>query len=343
MKKYHVYGLGNALLDRDAQVSERLLQELNIEKGVMTLIDENRHKYLVNALADSFCHSGCGGSAANTMIALSQFGGRGFYSCKVADDEAGHLFLHELTALGLDSNLHLEMLDTGVSGQCLVLVTDDAQRTMNTHLGISESLCPKALNLEAIAAAQYLYLEGYLVTSATAREALSVARKQAKLSGTKVALTLSDPNMVRYFKNELLAVIDGRVDLLFCNEEEALLFTQTTHLDDAIALLQPMADYLIVTCGSRGAILAVDGDLIVIPVKATQAIDTVGAGDMFAGAYLYAITHGYTPQLAIELANRAAAQVVSQYGARLRDEQVKTIKREFALNHYSFTPEAMSV
>ena len=172
MKKYHVYGIGNALLDRDVLVNDDLLRALNIEKNVMTLVDEKTHHRLTSALADSFCHSGCGGSAANTLIALRQFGAAGFYSCKVANDAAGRLFLNELTALGLDCNLTLENLPAGVTGQCLVLVTDDAQRTMNTYLGISEALCPEVLSLDAIAASEYIYLEGYLVTSSTAMQAL---------------------------------------------------------------------------------------------------------------------------------------------------------------------------
>lgn len=342
MKKYHVYGLGNALVDREAQVDDVFLQALNIEKNVMTLTDEVRHHRLMDALAKSLCYSGCGGSAANTLIALSQFGGRGFYSCKVADDEAGRLFLHELKALKLDCNLTEENLSPGVTGQCLVLVTDDAQRTMNTHLGISETLGTEVLDFDAIAASDYVYLEGYLITSPTARKALLAARRHAQISNTKVALTLSDPNMVRYFKNELLAIIDGQVDLLFCNEEEALLFTGADHLEIAIALLQPLAKSLVVTWGGRGAILAIEGEVIGIPTTAKLAIDTVGAGDMFAGAYLYGITHGYAPQLAVELANKAAAEVVGQYGARLSDKLVSSIKEEFVGMNYNFAKQVLT-
>ena len=146
--------------------------------------------------------------------------------------------------------------------------------------------------------------------------------------------------MVRYFKKELLTIIDGQVDLLFCNEEEALLFTGADHLEIAIGLLQPLAKHVVVTCGSRGALLAIDGDIIAIPTKAAQAVDTVGAGDMFAGAYLYAITHGYAPQLAVELANKASAEVVCQYGARLNENLVLAIKEKFIAANYSFARKA---
>jgi sugar/nucleoside kinase (ribokinase family) len=336
MRKYQVYGIGNALVDRDVLVDEAFLETHNVEKNVMTLIDEDTHHRLVKALTGLFCHSGCGGSAANTMIAFRQFGGRGYFSCKVANDEAGHLFLGELTELELDCNLTPEKLSAGLTGQCLVLVTSDAQRTMNTHLGISETLGIEELDFNAIAASEYIYLEGYLVTSPTARRALLRARQHARQTKTKVAFSLSDPNIVRYFKAELLSVIEGKIDLLFCNEEEALLFTGADCLEKAIALLQPLATHLVVTCGSRGAILAIDGEVIAIPTKAAQAVDTVGAGDMFAGAYLYAVTQGYAPQIAVDLANKAAAEVVNQYGARLSKQKVLTIKENFIASNYSF-------
>jgi sugar/nucleoside kinase (ribokinase family) len=337
MKKYDVYGIGNALWDREAKVDEGLLQDLEIEKGVMTLTNELKHQHLLKALEGKFCHSGCGGSAANTLIALNQFGARSFYSCKVADDEAGRMFLEQLFTLKIDCNLTFESLRPGISGQCFVLVTEDTQRTMNTHLGVSETLGREALDYKALAASEFLYLEGYLVTSLTAREALLAARSYATQMGIKVALSLSDPNIVRYFKKELLAVIGEQVDLLFCNEEEALLFSDAHDLESAIAILQPLTSHLIITCGSKGALLAIDGEILTAPTHPTKAVDTVGAGDMFAGAYLYAITQGFAPQLATALANRAAAEVVGQFGARLRNEQVLAIKQEFLAHNYAFT------
>lgn len=329
MKKYHVYGIGNALVDKDIRVNDMLLLNLGIEKGVMTIIDELTHHQLSKVLADDYCHVGCGGSAANTVIALAQFGGKGFYSCKVANDELGRHFLRELTNLHIDCNLNLQSLPSGITGQCYVLVSEDAQRTMNTYLGISETLCPDVLNKKALADSEYLYLEGYLVASKSGKNALLRARHFTRGMDTKIAITLSDPNIVRYFKEDLMTVIDGRVDLLFCNEEEAMLFTNTTTLESAMTLLQPFAAQLVVTCGSRGAMLAIDGEIIDIPTSPIEAIDTVGAGDMFAGAYLYAITQGFSPIHAVQLANRAASAVVAQYGARLLADTVLTIKKEF--------------
>lgn len=337
MRKYHVYGLGNALVDRETPVSDELMASLGVEKGVMTLTDAARHLELSQALADAVCHRGCGGSAANTMIALAQFGGRGFYSCKVANDESGQLFLQELRDLGIDSNLDKNNLPEGITGECLVLVTEDAQRTMNTHLGITATLCPKVIDHAALANSNYLYLEGYLIATETGRETLIEARKSARESGTKVALSLSDPNMVRFFRNELLTVIDDKIDLIFCNEEEARLFTQSESLEMALAMLQSLARHLVITCGPKGALLAIDGEVMAIPTTETQAIDTIGAGDMFAGAYLYAITQGFAPPLAAELANKSATALVGQYGARLSQQRLWTIKDQFMTTNYHFS------
>lgn len=336
MRKYHVYGLGNALVDKEMPVNDDLLKTLGVEKGVMTLTDSVRHQELSEALAAAVCHRGCGGSAANTMIALAQFGARAFYSCKVANDDSGKLFLQELHDLGIDSNLESGNLPSGITGECLVLVTDDAQRTMNTHLGITASLCPEVLDHAALADSNYLYLEGYLIATETGRKALSEARHAARDSGTKVALSLSDPNMVRYFRNELLAVIDDQVDLIFCNEEEARLFTQADSLETALVILQTLTRHLVITCGANGALLAIDGEVMAIPTIATEAIDTVGAGDMFAGAYLYAITQGYAPPLAAGLANNAATALVGQYGARLSQQRLWTIKDQFMTMNFNF-------
>lgn len=336
MKKYHVYAIGNALLDRNVIVDDNFLRALNINKGVMTLADEKTHHQIEQALKTlnyHFCYTGCGGSAANSIVALSQLGGKGFFSCQVANDEAGRLFHEELSRWGVNCNLNLQTLPEGVSGQCIVLVTEDAQRTMHTHLGISETLSSVALNFDAMASSEYLYLEGYLVTSPTAREALLVARKFANSAQIKVALTLSDPNIVRYFKEELLELMGKGIHLLFCNEEEAMLFTGTTALDQAIAALKPLAEQVIITRGHKGAVLINQKETICVPVKPLSAIDTVGAGDMFAGVYLYAITHGYRAHDSIVLANEASAQVVCQYGPRLEATALQAV---LSVMHSSF-------
>lgn len=333
MRQYHVYAVGNALLDRNVIVDDTFLTALKINKGVMTLTDDKAHHRLTEALETSqflFCYTGCGGSAANSIVALSQLGGRGFFSCQVANDVSGRLFLAELKQLGIHCNLDEESLPRGITGQCLVLVTEDAQRTMHTHLGISETLSVAALNFDAIANSEYLYLEGYLVTSPTARQALMLAKTFATTAQTKVALTLSDPNIVRYFKRELLSLMEGGIELLFCNEEEVLLFTETTEINDAIAALRVLTEQAIITRGPKGAIYVNQNEILTVPVQPIYAIDTVGAGDMFAGVYLYAMTNGYAPKDSIHFANESAAAVVCQYGPRLQAHELQRIKKNLS-------------
>jgi len=321
MNDYHVYGLGNALVDFEFKLTDTLLSDLNIEKGVMTLIDEQQQIALMENLAFLKSKKSSGGSAANTIIAISQFGGETFYSCKVADDETGDFYLQDLNACGVDTNISESGRESGHTGKCVVMVTPDADRTMNTFLGITNNLSVSELNADAIAASEYLYLEGYLAASETGYHAAVEARKIAEAAGRKTSITLSDLNMVRFFKNNLHEMIGDGVDLLFCNGAEALIMANASSINDAAEALKVHAKVLCITLGAEGALI-IDGDTTVqIDSHPIEAIDTNGAGDMFAGAYLYGITHGMSPAEAGNLASRAAAEVVSVFGARLTLEQ----------------------
>lgn len=321
MKKYHVYGIGNALVDLDFEVSVATLERLNIDKGVMTLIDEERHHYLLEEL-DGIKHlKACGGSVANTMFTLQQMGAETYYSCKIGDDEAGDFFYQNLLSQGIHTNLH-DNNRGGITGKCIVLVTPDADRTMNTYLGATANFSKDQLSEVALESAEYLYIEGYLVASPTGREAAIIARKMANERNIKTAISLSDPNMVTYFRDGLLEIIGDQVDILFCNEDEAKLFTQTDSLDLAKDKLRNFARTFIITLGARGA-LVYDGSesMHVLPYKAT-VVDTVGAGDIFAGVFLYGITHGYGYFYAADAANFAASKVVAKFGPRLSEEEI---------------------
>jgi len=212
-----------------------------------------------------------------------------------------------------------------------VLITPDAERTMNTYLGVSEHLSEKNLDPGAIAASEYLYIEGYLVTSATGRSAAIRARQLAEQAGVKVALSLSDPGIVAHFRDGLKAMIGKQVDLLFCNEAEALAWTASDNIRLAAAQLTQVARTFVITLGSRGA-LVYDGDeLSEIAGRPVSAVDSNGAGDMFAGAFLYGITHGMAFALAGKFACMAAASVVSQFGPRLPFSQHRGLLDAF--NH----------
>jgi sugar/nucleoside kinase (ribokinase family) len=327
-KRYDVYGIGNALVDIVTEVDLDFFTKNGIEKGVMTLVDEKRQDLLMKVIDMKKSKMACGGSAGNTMIAVAQFGGKSFYSCLVAKDELGKFFLEDLKRNGVDTNLTYDRLSQGITGKCLVMTSPDAERTLNTFLGISSFLSPEHLDEQAITDSSYVYLEGYLVTSPKGLEAMKEAKKIAERAGVKTTLTFSDPSMVKYFSKQMEEVVGSSVDLLFCNEEEAMIFTGTNNLPSAREKLKQVAKHFVITLGSNGA-LVYDGDtFITIEPYKVRALDTNGAGDMFAGAFLYGITHNHSYAEAGKLASLASSRVVSQYGPRLAPEAVKKVMTE---------------
>jgi len=328
MAKYHVYGIGNALVDMEYEVEPEDLTALRIDKGVMTLVDEAHQTEIMAHLAERHHVKGSGGSAANSVIALSQFGGKGFYSCKVANDPLGHFYLDDLIASGVDTNRHGERED-GHTGRCVVLVTPDSDRTMVTFLGISGGLSAGELVPEAVTDSDYFYMEGYLVTSDSARAAVVAGRDLARKAGVKTAISLSDPNMVAYFKHGLLEMIGGGVDLLFANEAEAKGMAGSQDLDTALAYLKTIAREFAITRGPKGALIWDGQAMHDIAAVKVQAVDTVGAGDMFAGAFLYGLTQGWDHARSGALASAAAAKLVTSLGPRIPADETQEILRRF--------------
>lgn len=329
-KQYHIYGIGAALVDTEITLSDADLTRMAVAKGVMTLVDEARQNSLIDYLSDHLVasHRASGGSAANSIIAASYFGCNNFYSCKVANDENGAFYLNDIHAAGVTTPAHITPPE-GITGKCLVMITPDAERTMNTFLGISETLSVNELDLNAIAQAQYVYIEGYLVSSPTGRAAAIELRKQAEANNTKTALSLSDPAMVQFFRDGLIEMIGAGVDLIFCNRDEAIGFTQTHSIDEAIAELKKYCKQFAITCGGEGALVFDGEQLTQVAAQPIKPLDTNGAGDMFAGAFMYAINNGKDFKTAAEFANLAAAKVVSQFGPRLKAEQHEEIKKGF--------------
>ncbi|MES3008380.1 MAG: adenosine kinase [Pseudomonadota bacterium] len=322
MQKYDVYGIGNALVDKEFEVEDQFFVDAGIEKGFMTLIDADKQQALVEMLSQRYGlkKRAGGGSAANSMYALSQFGGNVFFSCKVANDETGHFYVQELGSQNISTNLS-STLEQGVTGRCVVMVTPDAERTMLTSLGISQLVSVEELDYDAIRLSEYAYVEGYLVTSPSAREAVLELKDHAREQGVKFALTFSDPAMVEYFRDGINEFIGDGVDLLFCNEKEAMLWSGKDTLEEACKALEQKAAQFAVTRGARGALLFDGNHYIDVAPHAVKAVDTNGAGDMFSGAFLYALTQGMDFATAGRLASLASAQVVSQFGPRLRPEQ----------------------
>lgn len=327
-KKYDVYAIGNALVDLEFEVHDEFFAKNKIDKGLMTLVDEDRQNELLNSLGPSHLRRQCGGSAANTIIATSQFGGKGFYSCKVAKDEMGDFYLKDLKDNGVDSNLETQSRVHGTTGKCLVLVTPDAERTMNTFLGITSTLSEHEVQDSAIINSTYLYMEGYLVASPTGKAAAVHARKAAEKHGVKTSLTFSDVNMVKYFREGLMEMMGAGVDLLFCNESEALNYVGTTNLMVAREELKKIAKTFVITRGENGATIFDGITFIDIEPYKVKAIDSNGAGDMYAGAFLYALTQGETYAAAGKLASLAASKVVSQFGPRLKWHETQEIRNQ---------------
>ncbi len=325
MKKYNVYGIGNALVDIEFEVSPTQLKELQIDKGVMTLVDELRHWDLVDTLKAFPCKKSCGGSAANTMVALSQLGSKGFYSCKVAADETGSFFLEDLLRCGVETNLQHQHREAGITGKCLVFVTPDADRSMNTFLGITGNFSTDELVAEELKNSEYLYIEGYLMPSPTGKEAAIRAREIAEEAEVKTSLSLSDPNMAEFFKEGLLAVIGSGLDLIFANESEVLKLAETDNLADGIEYLKTITKCFAVTRGGQGSLIFDGEKLLEIAPVSVEAIDTVGAGDMYAGAFLHGITEGMSFTEAGNLASHAAAKIVTRFGPRMETEELQSL------------------
>ena len=329
-KKYAVYGIGNALVDMEFEVTVDFLKKMEVEKGLMTLVDEDRQKFLIQNMNGLQHKRAGGGSAANTMVALSSLGAKGFYSCKVSNDETGDFFLKDLTASGLSTNLNEKNRASGTTGKCMVMVTPDADRTMNTFLGITSTFSVEELVEDEIKNSTMLYMEGYLVASPTGKLAAVRAREIAEKNGVLKVLTFSDPNMVLYFKEGLMEMIGNKpLDLLFCNESEALAFTGKAHLEDALNEIKKITKAYAVTTGSKGATLF-DGEktieIVTMPVK---AIDTNGAGDLFAGSFMYALSEGKSFSDAGRFACAAASKLVTQFGARLSKNDLLDLKNTY--------------
>jgi len=329
MSHYQIFGLGAALVDTEIKVSDQDLIDMKINKGLMSLVDAPRLHELLTHLDSrgTVASRASGGSGCNSIIAASYFGVKSYYCCRVANDENGQFFANDLNTAGVDSNAG-KLDPAGTTGRCLVLITPDAERTMNSCLAISETLSVAELDVSAAQQSEWSYIEGYQVTSVTGKRAAIKLRQVAKEAGKRVALSLSDPAMVSFFKEGMLEIIGDGVDLLFCNESEALQFTNTDNIDDACEELKSFTKSFVITLGAQGAIGFDGSDYHRYTATKVTAIDTNGAGDMFAGAFLAALCQGESWEFAGKLASTACGAVVSQFGPRLKPEQHQEILKQ---------------
>ena len=330
MAHFDLYGLGNALVDTEYHISDKLLVGLGVEKGMMTLIDDAQLAVLEEQLRNQgeLKKQASGGSAANSLIAAANFGAKVFYSCKVADDELGAFYHQDLVDSGVATNLD-QIREPGTTGRCLVMVTDDAERTMNTFLGITGDLGAHEIDETALKASRMLYIEGYLASSDKAREAAIRAHQIAKEAGIQVALTFSDPAMVTYFKDQVSEMVGDGVDLLFCNEQEAMTWTGEESIESALTALSNTATQWVCTRGKDGATVFDGTQRFDIPGRVVTPVDTNGAGDMFAGAFLYGLSNDWGFEKSARFGVQTSAYLITQYGPRVALANHAVLLEEF--------------
>ena len=311
---YDVVGLGNALVDVIAQTNDAFLEQQQLVKGSMALVDTDRAVALYGALQGGVEMSG--GSAANTMCGIASFGGRAAYIGKVADDALGDTFSSDMKAVGVDFK-RPQGGNSVPTGRCIIAVTPDAQRTMNTFLGISSLLTPADLDQGAIAAGAVLYLEGYLYDQPEAKIAFRAAAEIAHQHNRQVSLTLSDSFCVDRHRADFRALISDEIDILFGNEAELLALYETDTFEFAVTQLRQDCSVAAITRSELGSVVVTkDGVVEVAAQPVDQVIDTTGAGDLYAAGFLYGYTRGMSLRACATLGHIAAAEVISHVGPR---------------------------
>lgn len=312
--KYDVLGIGNAIVDVLASADDTFLVERGLNKGSMQLLDPEAAEKLYREMGPGVEASG--GSAANTIAGIASLGGSTSFVGKVKRDQLGEIFKHDIRALGV--HFETPMAEDGPStARCLILVTPDAQRTMNTYLGACTTLGPDDVNPDDVRNAAVTYLEGYLWDPPAAKDAFRKATTIAHEAGQKVSLTLSDAFCVDRYRAEFRDLVDNGVDIVFANESEICSLYEVETFDEALQRLRGGKAVVALTRSEKGSVVVSGDEVHVIdPEKVTKLVDTTGAGDQYAAGFLYGYTHGFELARCGALGGMAAAEVISHYGAR---------------------------
>ena len=309
-----VVGIGNAIVDVISHAEEEFLAARGLAKGAMILVDEGASDALYDAMGPGIECSG--GSAANTISGVAALGGRAGFIGKVKDDQLGEVFRHDLRAQGVTFTTP-SASDGPSTARCLILVTPDAQRTMNTYLGACVELGPEDVDAELIAAARITYLEGYLWDPPGAKAAFRKAVKIAHAAGAKVALTLSDSFCVERWRHEFRDLVAHHVDILFANEAEIISLYEATDFDDALQACRGLCEVAALTRSARGSVILAGDEVHVIDAEpVAHVVDTTGAGDLYAAGFLYGLTAGRSLHDCGRIGAICAAEVISHFGAR---------------------------
>jgi sugar/nucleoside kinase (ribokinase family) len=312
--QFDVVGIGNALVDVLTHEEHAFIDAHGLERGAMTLIDTDRAETLYASMGQGIEVSG--GSAANTISGIASFGGRAAYIGRVRDDQLGTVFAHDLRSTGVTFRCP-PATDGPPTGRCLIVVTPDAQRTMNTYLGSSEFLGPEDVDGDLIATAKITYLEGYLFDRPEAHEAYWKASRVAHDAGRRVSLTLSDTFCVERHQQAWRLLVTDQVDVLFANEGEAMALYDVSSLDEVIQHVQADVEIAAITCGPKGSLVVHRDEVTEIPAHPVpQVVDTTGAGDLYAAGFLYGLTNGRSLEACGRLGSVAASAVLGHTGAR---------------------------
>ncbi len=314
MKRFHVVGIGNAMVDVLSHADDQFLAVNGVGKGIMQLVDAERAVELYARIGPA--REVSGGSAANTIAGVAALGGRTAYVGKVKDDQLGAIFAHDLRAQGAVFETPKAPKSAAFeTGRCIVLVTPDGERSMNTYLGASETLGPEDIDVETMAATEWTYLEGYRFDGPDSHAAFAKAIAATKGAGGRVALTLSDPFCVERHRAAFRAMILAEVDLLFANRAE-LVAMYGGSFEAAMQAAAAEVGMVAATDSENGVHVLVNGDHSHVPAVETRVVDATGAGDLFAGAFLWGLNHGHAPEVCARMGNLAASEVIGHIGAR---------------------------
>lgn len=324
--RFDVIALGNAIMDVIASVDDAFLETNAITKARMSLVDQDRSEFLYNALpADKVETSG--GSAGNTIACLLSFGAKAAFMGKVADDEIGTAYVDDMEKIG--ATYSGKPLKSGIStARCMIAVTPDGERSMNTFLGASTEFDADDVDADLIHASEWLYLEGYLFDKPAAKTAFVKAAEIANSAGRKVAITMSDVFCVERHRDEFRKLVQDHVDLVFANEEELLALYQTENFDSAVDMLKQETEFAAITRSEKGSVVIDANTRMNVPTKPLEKVtDATGAGDAYAGGFFFGLSQGENLETCARLGHLAAAEVISHYGPR-----PETNLRELALS-----------
>ena len=311
-------------------VSHEFLSQIGLEPDSMTLASAEEHMPIIEKLesmnVDSV--SDCGGSATNSLVAASYFGSNCHHVCRVANDKDGKKYLDSLQNAGVDHIGFSKENSDMPTGKCLIFVTPDAKRTMSSMLGISAYLCPKDINYVGVFNSKIFYIEGYMVTSEENFSAVTSVLDQLNNENTLKALSLSDAGIVGGFKDKFKEIESYGIDMIFCNDDEAIAYAETETLEDAVSFYKEQSYMIVITKGSKGSLVIKDRQEIFSPALTIEPVDTNGAGDMYAGSFMHAYLNGFDLLSCADFANFASSKIVETFGPRLTTDGYKEILKK---------------